>query len=123
MIVKYSFLGDVSIVCIPEGVQWEFASRSFNDKGNEVYGLYLIVGEKEYTISEADTWCSGRDIPDYEVGFLHESVMDVIFGMMSEKPELKVIDMEEIIHEMLSSEYRQRWVEKGYIQPDENGHW
>ena len=123
MIIKYGFVGDRAVIYVPDNTQWEIITRSVNDKGYEDYGLYLIVDGKERILSEADSWCSGRNIPEYEIGALHEDVVDVVFKQMAGDSEVRGIDIEEIIAELLNATYEKRWKEMGYIEVDANGHW
>ena len=123
MIIKYGFVGDRAAIYVPDNTQWEIITRSVNDKGYEDYGLYLIVDGKERILSEADSWCSGRNIPEYEIDALHEDVVDVVFKQMAGDSEVRGIDIEEIIAELLNATYVRRWKEMGYIEVDANGHW
>ena len=123
MIIKYGFCGDRAVVHIPDSIQWEIISRSINDKGYDDYGLYLLVDGKERILSDADLWCSGRNIPEYEVWALHEDVIDAISKRMADDSDLRVIDVEEIIAELLSGKYEKRWIEKGYIELSADGSW
>lgn len=123
MIIKYVFCGDRAVVYIPGNAQWEIISRSVNDKGYDDNGLYLIVDGKERSLSDADAWCSGRSIPEYEIGTLHEDVVDTVFKRMAGDLALRVIDIEEIIAELLTAKYEKRWAERGYIELSGDGSW
>ena len=123
MIIIYSFIGDRAIVSIPESVQWEIVSRSFDDKGDDDNGLYLVIDGKERCLSVADAWCSGRNIPEFEIGALHEDVVGLIFAKMTEDSSLRMIDIDRIISELLATKYEKRWAERGYIEMRADGSW
>ena len=124
MIIKYEFAGEKAVVFIPDNVQWEIISRCIDDRGYDDNGLYLIVDGKERTLEAGDAWSGGaRTIPDFEVSCLHEEVIDVIAERMANNPDLRIIDINEIIEGLISSEYYKRWLEKEYIKPDANGRW
>lgn len=116
MVIKYTFILDSAIVYIPDNVQWEIFTRSFNARGNEDFGLYLLVGSKEYVLSDADSWCSERNIPYYEIGDLYNDAVTVIMTKFAENPNLLVIDIDEIIHKLVGEKYEDLWLAKGYIE-------
>jgi len=124
MIIKYEFAGDKAVVFIPDNVQWEIVNRCFNDKGFDDNGLYLVVDGQERTLEAGDAWSGGdKKIPDFEVSCLHEEVIDVIAERMANHPDLRIIDINEIIDGLISSKYYKRWLEKEYIKPDAKGCW
>ncbi len=70
----------------------------------------------------AEEWCSGRsDLPDYEVGYLYEEILDIISTKMENEPDLKVIGISSIENKLLNEKYEKRWIEKGYVTVDSNG--
>lgn len=123
MIIKYEYIGDRAVVYIPDDAQWEIITRSVDEKGYEDNGLYLIVNGEERSLSDAEAMCAGRSLPEYEIGALHGDVVDAVFRRMADDPQLRAIDIEEIIAELLTSKYEKRWAEKGYIELRADGSW
>jgi hypothetical protein len=79
--------------------------------------------DKEYKIADSDDYYAGRNIPLYEIGSFYEDVIESICKKIADNPNLHLIDVPKTESEILEQEYIQRWVEKGYINPDKNGHW
>ena len=123
MIMKYQFAGTRGVVYIPDNTHWEIMTRSVNDSGYDDNGLYLIVDGQEYGLSDADAWRAGRSIPEYEIGALHEDVVNAVFKRMVDDSALRAIDIEEIITELLTAKYEKRWAERGYIKLQTDGSW
>ncbi len=60
-------------------------------------------------------------MPDYEVGYLYEEILDIISTKMENEPDLKVIGISSIENKLLNEKYEKRWIEKGYVTVDSNG--
>lgn len=123
MFIKYDYIGDQAIVNAPDSAYWEIRFRLFDDECIEDYGVYLIVGDEEFTLRETDYWCQGRDIPYQAVGTMYEELVEVIAQRLAADPGLKMIDIGAIEGELVASKYEKLWTEKGYIKPDADGKW
>ena len=124
MFIKYEYIGDQCLVHIPDGAYWEIRFRLFDDDtGEEDYGLYLILGDREFTLRDPDRWCQGRDLPYYAVGSLYEELVEVIASWVATDPCLKLLDLEAIEAELIEAKYKAQWLEKGYIKLDADGRW
>ena len=130
MYIKYnSHYADSVILHIPSTCVWSIRYQAYNEKGFEAPNLYLNVtivpngADKEYKIADSDDYYAGRNIPLYEIGSFYEDVIESICKKIADNPNLHLIDVPKTESEILEQEYIQRWVEKGYINPDKNGHW
>ena len=124
MIIKYDYIGDQVIVNVPDSSYWEIRFRLFDDNtGDDDYNLYLILGDKEFTLRDSDYWCQGRDLPYTAVGALYEEIVEVIAEQIAKDPNLKFIDIGAIESELIDSKYQKAWLEKGYIKLDADGSW
>lgn len=122
MIIRYSFVEDV-MINIPNNVVWGM-NVHLDSKGMDE-GLYLMMNNTEYLITETDELCQGRpNLPDYAVSDLYSSIIDEISKMIIEKkPDLVCLDINDIEGHLLEEKYISQWVEKGYIELDEEGNW
>lgn len=122
MIVKYEFI-EKYIVNIPKDSHWEIYMSMFDEKGFEMYELCLYANGKEYIMSNAEIWCTGRNIPESQIGCLHEDVIDKIFEHVSNNPDQQCIDIDKIIDELITKEYKDHWLDKKYIELSLDGSW
>lgn len=123
MIIKSEFIGDHSVICIPDNMPWEIFVRSVGSDGYEDNGLYLRLDGEEHSLSDADEWCYGRPLPGYAIAEFHNDVIDTICTRMADDPNLRLIDIQEIISWLLTSKYEKEWADKGYIRFRKDGSW
>ena len=123
MIVKYESIGDKYIVNFPKDSHWEIYMKTIDERGDEVHELCLFVNGKEHILSDAETWCTGRNIPESEIDLLHEDVIDKILEQINNNPDLPCIDIEKIIDEVVTIEYKERWLNMRFIKLSPGGSW
>ena len=124
MRIKYSFLGDNVILNLPDDKLWELRYRLFDDEVMEVYGLYIICGDKEIEIRDVECYAQGRpELPLSAVGDLYEDIVDKTGEMLAANPGLNFIDIDEIESKLLCEKYEKLWKEKGFIELAADGSW
>lgn len=125
MYIKYESIGDRNLLFLPEHKAWSLRFRMFNDDGSEDYCVYLTVdGSAPVPVLEPDLFCQGcPDLPYYAVGLLYEDVIDAAAEQIAVDPALRILDIQDIVHQLVLSKYRDLWLEKGYITPEQAGYW
>jgi hypothetical protein len=64
-----------------------------------------------------------NNLPYWIVGDLHQEIVNVICSKLEKDPSLKVIDITLIESELLEARFEKEWLEKGYIEARDVGHW
>ena len=124
MFIQFDDIGDRRLIHLPDSARWELRFRLFDDKGNNDYGLYLFLDEEEISVRDTDTLCQGRpELPYTAVGLLYAAIVDRVAERITSDPTLRLIDIDAIEAELLEEKFYQQWLNKGFIQPDANGHW
>lgn len=123
MIIKYTFIGDRFVVSIPDNMPWEIFSRYLDRGCYEDCGLYLLFNGEERSLSDADSLCAGRTLPESEIGRMHEEVVESIAERLAADPGMPVLDIDKIVSEVMTTKFEQYWAKRGYIKMDENGNW
>lgn len=124
MFIQFDDIGDRRLIHLPDSAYWELRFRLFDEKGNDDYGLYLILGEEEILLRDTDTLCQGRPELHYRaVGALYEAMVERVGERLAADPMPRIVDIDAIESELLEEKFYQQWLKKGYIQPDANGHW
>ncbi len=118
MIVTYKAFGTKGLVFVPDTSKWEILSRSL-----PTAALVLVVDGAEYPLADADGWCQGRALPISEIESLYDDTVDRILQSLTETPDLRALEIEKFLDELLEEKYVSRWAECGYITLDENGDW
>lgn len=123
LIIRFEFIGDENLICIPDTVPWRIVCKFCDNTGYDDYGLYLILNGEEIQLRDAETLCSGRNIPLDAVGELHYDMINEISKKLIETPKTEFICLEDLESDLLKSKYEELWISKGYIHPDKNGAW
>lgn len=124
MLIRYSHIGDQCIVNVPDNAYWEIRFRMFDtETGVDDFNLYLITEDKEIMLRDTDDLCQGRNLSYIAVGNMHEEMVSVIADKIAKDPNLRLLDIDAIEAELLTSKYEKMWLEKGYITLDPDGSW
>lgn len=125
MYIKYEFCGSPVIVSIPARKSWMLRHRAFDDEGNAVFeNLLEIEGCEPVLLQDPDVYCAGRpDLPAPAVGMLLEDVVNTVAQRLASDPELHLIDIPAITHELINKTYFERWERQLYVIADEDGRW
>lgn len=125
MIIKYECYEGLIIVNVPDSSYWEIRIKQYaEDTGGDDYSLYLIFDDKKYLIRDTEYWWMGRDnLPCFAIGELYEEIVEIIAKQIADDPNLKIIDINVIESELIDSKYKERWLEKGYIELSSDGSW
>ena len=124
MFIKYEDTGDMVLKNVPDSQPWELRWKMFDENCADDGGLYLILDGRETLLLDTDRWCQGRpSLPDGAVGDLYRDLVEAAAKKLAADPALRLLDLDAIEDELLSSQYAERWIAKGYVTPDENGTW
>lgn len=119
MFFRFEFIGDETLVYIPDSTPWRIIQKSYE----EDFGIYLLYDNNEIHIRDLDRYCSGRDIPEFEVQDLYTDLVDKIMELVIADNPPSCICFEDVENQLLTEKYYKRWCDKGYITPDSNGTW
>lgn len=121
MIIKYTHNGDRIIANIPDGSFWEIRFRMFdNDTGNDDFNLYLIHEGREITLRDTAHFCRSRNLSCYCVGAMYGEMVDVIAARLANDPNLRILDIDAIESELLTSKYEKLFLEEESSHTDDS---
>ena len=107
MFIKYTYIGDRSLIHIPDSCVWEIRFRFVEPDMEEGKNLYLVVGDKEFCLRDSDFLCNSKtDLSHSEVENLYMEIIDAIAGKIAETPTLKVVDIDAIEAHLLAEKFQ-----------------